>query len=86
LHHHHSLSHSLLSAGHSPATTSPVSASPLGLGPSLASEEVVAIAGGDSQDHGMLPPPALLIHPCSAPPTRNSRSPDSEDRLEKAPR
>ncbi|KAG0296681.1 hypothetical protein BGZ96_008851 [Linnemannia gamsii] len=66
--------------------TSPVSASPVGLGPSIASDEVVAVVGGDSQDQGMLPPPAVLIHPCSGPLVRNSPSPDYEDRIEKAPR
>ncbi|KAF9141402.1 hypothetical protein BGX30_004902 [Mortierella sp. GBA39] len=76
--HHHSLphSHSPLSTGHSPAPSSPVT------GPSAISVEVGA---GDSQDHGMLPPPAVFISPCSTR-TRDSPSPDYENRLEKAPR
>ncbi|KAF9150455.1 hypothetical protein BG015_007743 [Linnemannia schmuckeri] len=66
---------------HSPAPSIPVTASPLGLGPS-ASEE---IGTGDIQDQGLLPPPAVLISPCPAP-TRNSPSPDYDAPLEKAPR
>ncbi|OAQ33187.1 hypothetical protein K457DRAFT_122880 [Linnemannia elongata AG-77] len=75
--HHHPLPHSPLSAGHSPAPSSPVT------GPTVATSE--GIATGDSQDQGVLPPPALLVSPCPAP-TRDSPSPDYEDRLEKAPR